>query len=130
MRIRRAHERHMHHARQRHVAHILGAALREPRQIGPRYRAPDIRVGAVERGMQIGYLALVGHALDGLDTCAVALHREHEAAAHDGAIDSYRAGAADAVLAADMAAGEAQVLAQEIDERLASIEALAHLLPV
>src|SRR5262249_13801543 len=88
------------------------------------------RIAGLEGGLQIGDLAQVRYTLDGLDTRAIALHREHEAAAHDHAIDAHRAGAAHAVLAADMAAGEAQVLAQEIDQGRARIDALAHLLPV
>ena len=48
--MRRAHERHMRHARQHHVADILRAALHQPRHIGPRHRAADIGVRPVERG--------------------------------------------------------------------------------
>src|SRR5262245_11366734 len=88
------------------------------------------RIARLERGLQVGDLALVGHALDGLDARSVALHREHQAAAHDHAVDAHRAGAADAMLAANMAAGEAQVLAQEIDQRLARIDALARVLAI
>src|SRR5262245_56800678 len=88
------------------------------------------RIARLECGLQVGDLALIGHALDGLDARAVALHREHQTTAHDHAIDAHRTGAADAVLAADMAAGEAQVLAQEIDQSLARIDALEHLLAI
>ncbi len=80
--------------------------------------------------LQIGDLAAVADAFDGLDPGAVALHRQHQAAAHHHAVDAHGAGAADAVLAADMAAGEPSVVAQEIDQRLARIDALAHLLAV
>ena len=45
---------------------------------------------------------------DGDDFGAVGLHREHDAGAHGLAVEEDRAGAADAVLAADMGAGEAQ----------------------
>src|SRR5262249_44261066 len=79
---------------------------------------------------QIGDLAGVGDALDGLDPRAVALHRKHQAAAHDHAVDAQRAGAAHAMLAADMAAGEAEGLAQEIDNALPRIDTLAHRLAV
>src|SRR5262249_11675992 len=44
--------------------------------------------------------------------------------------EAHGAGGADDVLGADMAAGEAQVLAQKIDQRLARIDTLAHLLAV
>ena len=50
VRMRRAHEGDMGHARQRDVADILAAALRQPRQIGPRHRAADIGIRPVERG--------------------------------------------------------------------------------
>ena len=46
--MRRAHESHMRHARQRDIADILPAPLREPLQIRPRHRAADIRVRPVE----------------------------------------------------------------------------------
>ena len=81
------------------------------------------RVALLERILQVGDLAGVGHAFDGLDLGAVALHREHETAAHHLAVHPHRAGAADAVLAADMAAGQAQIFAQEIDQRLARLDA-------
>src|SRR5207248_1790354 len=61
---------------------------------------------------------------------AVALRRQHQAAAHDHAIDPHRAGAADAVLAADMAAGKDEVVAQEIDQGFARIHGLDHGLAV
>ena len=88
------------------------------------------RVALLERGLQIGDLAGVGQAFDGLDLGAVALHRQHQAAAHDLAVDAHGAGAADAVLAADMAAGERQIVAQEIDQRLARLDALGDVLAV
>ena len=49
VRVRRAHERDVRHARQHHVADILAAPLRQPRQIGPRHRAADIGIRPVER---------------------------------------------------------------------------------
>src|SRR5262249_16385607 len=59
-----------------------------------------------ERLLQIGDLVGIGHAFDGVDARAVALHRQHQAAAHDHPVDAYAARAAYAVLAADMTAGE------------------------
>ena len=50
MRVRRAHEGHMRHARQHDVADILRAALRQPREVRPRHRAADVGVRPVERG--------------------------------------------------------------------------------
>src|SRR5262249_40786684 len=78
----------------------------------------------------VGDRARVGDALDGLDARAVALHGKRQAAAHDHAVEPHGAGAAKAMLAADMAAGEAELLAQEVDERRAGIDALAHLFAV
>ena len=42
------------------------------------------------------------------------LHRQHQAGAHDLAVDAHRAGAANPVLATDMGSGQLQMLAQEI----------------
>ncbi len=50
VRVRRAHERDMRHARQRDVGDILPAPLRQPRQIRPRHRAADIGIRPVEGG--------------------------------------------------------------------------------
>ena len=54
----------------------------------------------------------------------------HEAAAHDLAVEPHRAGAAHAVLAADMGAGERQVVAQKVDQRLARFDARKNILAV
>ena len=50
VRVRRAHEGDMRHARQHHVADILRAPLRQPRQVRSRHRAADIGIRPVERG--------------------------------------------------------------------------------
>ena len=57
-----------------------------------------------------------GQALDGADLLAVGLHREHQAGAHRLAVDDHGAGAADAVLAADMGAGLAAILADGVGQ--------------
>src|SRR5437763_12672901 len=72
------------------------------------------RVAITERGLQIGDLAAIGQSLDGLDRCAMGLHREHQAGPHDLAIDAQGARTAHPVLAADMGTGEMQMLAQKI----------------
>ena len=59
MRVRRAHEGDVHHARQHDVADILAAALDEPAEVGARHGAPDIGVRAIERGQCGGHV--VGH---------------------------------------------------------------------
>ena len=64
-------------------------------------------VGLAERVLDHAELARRGRQpLDGGDGVAVGLHREHQAGAHRLAVDQHRAGAADAVLAAGMGAGE------------------------
>src|SRR5712672_866636 len=72
---------------------------------------------AVTKGsLEIGDLTAVGQSLDGFDRCAMRLHREHQAGAHDLAIDTHGAGPANTVLAADMGTGQFQMLAQKIRE--------------
>src|SRR5436190_4155921 len=55
--------------------------------------------------------------LDGGDAVAVRLHRVHEAGPYGFPVEHHRARAADAVLAADVRAGEEQVVAQPVDQR-------------
>ena len=47
----------------------------------------------------------------------VGLHREHQAGAHRVVVEDDGAGAADAVLAADMGAGLAAIVADGVDQR-------------
>src|SRR5207244_4000494 len=62
----------------------------------------------------------VGHqTLDRRELGAVGLHGQHQAGARGLAVDENRAGAADAVLAAHVGAGEPEVFAQEIHQQLA-----------
>src|SRR5262245_23352517 len=63
---------------------------------------------------QAGHQRVVVEALDGADAGAVAGHRIGDAGAGDLAVDLHRAGAADAVLAADVGASEQKLLAQEV----------------
>src|SRR5512143_2938676 len=87
-------------------------------------------VPLLERRLQIGDFAGIRQSFDCLDLGAVALHRQHQAATHDFAIYAHGAGAADAVLTANVTACEGKTLAQEIDQRRASIHALLHALAV
>ena len=57
-------------------------------QHGGRAEAALQRVAAAEGVLQVGDVAGIRHALDGLDPRAVALHRERQAAAHDHAVDA------------------------------------------
>ncbi len=88
------------------------------------------RIAPLECLLEVGNDAGIRNAFDGLHLGAVALHGKDEAAAHDLVVDHHGAGAAHALLAADMAAGQPQILAQEIDQRLAGLDALAHVLAI
>src|SRR4029450_1699557 len=88
------------------------------------------RVARDECLLQVRDLVGVGHAFDGVDPRAIALHGQHQAAPHHNAVDAHAAGAAYAVLAADMTAGERKIFAQEVHQRLARIDAFAHLLAI
>ena len=75
-------------------------------------------------GLQRIQLAVrTGEALDGLNLVTVGLHGEHDAGARRLAVEQNRARAAHAVLAADVRAGEAEVLAQEIAEQEPRLDA-------
>ena len=56
-------------------------------------------------------------ALDGADVGAFGLHRKREAGTRRHTVDLHRAGAADAMLAADMRAGRAEHMADEIAQQ-------------
>ena len=71
-----------------------------------------------EGPLQRAELVAVGEALDGADLLAGGLHGEHQAGAYRFVVDDDRAGAADAVLAADMGAGLAAIVADGVDQRL------------
>ena len=68
--------------------------------------------------------------LDGSDRQSLSLHREHQAGTHRIAADDDRAGAADAVLAADMGSGLAAVLADGVRERAPRLDADGMITPV
>ena len=77
------------------------------------------RVMAFEGCLQVAQLrtrAMV-QAFDGVDAAAVGLHRQLHAGALGDAVDAYGAGAADAVLTADVGAGGAQLMAQEVRQQ-------------
>ena len=78
---------------------------------------------AMNSCLQLGELAALGQAFDGVDGLAGNLRRERQAAARGAAVDQHRAGAADAVLAAQMRAGQLQLLAQEVGEMLPRLDA-------
>ena len=67
-------------------------------------------------GLQRRNAAAFVRALDRFDVAPVRLNRQQETSAHDGAVHHHRTGAADAMLAPDMAARQAQIAAQEIHQ--------------
>ena len=119
-------------------AHVAGAAAQVAAHLGADLGAREAALAAheVARGDQHAGRAvaalqgvrlvkawrmrrhqrIVVEALDGAHVGAVAGHRVGDAGAGDLAVDLDRAGAADAVLAADVGAGEQQLLAQEVGE--------------
>src|SRR5262245_66273984 len=68
-------------------------------------------------------LVALCQSFDGADLPALGLHREHQAGAHGLAVEEHRAGAADAVLAADMSAGLAAFVADRVHQGAAGIDA-------
>src|SRR5215468_4857055 len=71
-----------------------------------------------------------GEALDGLDRRAVGLDREHGAALDRLAVEADRARAAARGVAADVRAGQAERLADEVDEQQAGLDRAGLLLAV
>ena len=83
-----------------------------------------------EGALQRVELFSVGQAFDGADFFAVRLDRKHQTGAHRRAVDQHRAGAAHAMLAADMGAGLAAIFADGVDQRAARFDANAVRSPV
>ena len=61
-------------------------------------------------------------ALDRRHLRVLGLDRQHQAAANGFAVEQDRAGAADAMLAAEMCAGEPQLVAQRVGQALARLD--------
>ena len=81
-----------------------------------------------EAFLQRVQLAVLGQTLDRGDLGAVGLDGEDRAGLDAAAVDQHRARAALARVAADVRAGQQQLLAQEVDEEQARLDvALAHL---
>ena len=64
----------------------------------------------------------VGKPFDGADALALGLHGEHQAGSDRLVVENHGACAADAVLAADMRAGEPALVADDIDQRLSRLD--------
>ncbi len=74
--------------------------------------------------------AVLLEAFDGHNLAPVGLHREHRARLHGPAVENDRAGPAVGGVAADMGAGEAEHLADEVDEEQAGLDVRLVLLTV
>ena len=106
------------------LAHLaFGGRPIRGEELGERHQYPRRAVAALqavlvpEGQLQRVELALGREAFDGAHFLAVGLHRQHEARTRSAAVDKHGAGAAHAVLAAQMRTGELQLVAQEIRER-------------
>ena len=80
------------------------------------------RVLLMHRLLEGAVAAVLCHRFDGGDGVALHLHRESEARPRRRAVDQHGAGAANAVLAADMGAGQAEILAQHVREQAARLD--------
>jgi hypothetical protein len=80
--------------------------------------------------LQRRQIVIVGQAFDRDDLRTFRLHGEDQAGAHRGTIHQHGAGAANAMLAADVGAGQPQLVAQAIDQRHARLDLDADLLAV
>ena len=75
-----------------------------------------------ERLLQRVQRAAGGQAFDRGDRAALVLHRQRQARQDALAVDQHRAGAAGALVAALLGAGEMQVLAQQVEQRCPDID--------
>ena len=113
------------------VLHLVAARPPTIEQVARRHQDAGSAEAALERvvlpegRLQRRQLAVSGEPLHRLDPRAVHLRREHEAGANGGAVDPDRAGAADAVLAADVRAPQPQLMAQEVREQQPRLHLLA-----
>ena len=89
----------------------------------PDLKAPAHTVLADDRVYFAGHaVAVARQAFDRGDVGAVGLHREHGARLHRLAVDQHGARAADAGFAADVRAGQAQGVAQEVNEQQTGLD--------
>src|SRR5262249_29730773 len=83
-----------------------------------------------ERGLHRVQTAAIGQAFDGGNARAFGLHGQREARVHPATVDVDRAGAALPVIAALLGSGEAEPLAQGVEQGDARLERQSMLLPV
>ncbi len=89
----------------------------------PRRAETALQAVAFVKGLLHGmeWRARRGQSLDGRDLMPLGLHREHQARTDRRAVEQDRAAAAHPVLAADVGAGEAEVVAQVVRKQPARI---------
>ena len=75
-----------------------------------------------ERLLQRMQGVAIGEPFDGANFLALGLHAEHQAGADRLAVDQHGAGAADAVLTAEMGAGQPAIVAQHVGQRPARLD--------
>src|SRR5687768_15153567 len=80
---------------------------------------------SVERSLKRRECAVAGEALDRDELGAVDLRGEEEARAHGDPVEPHRACPADAVLAADVRAGESDAVADEVGQQQPRLDVLA-----
>src|SRR5690348_2633817 len=108
--------------RQRRADHLAARIGLAPQQrIGGQQHAGGTEaalhgVADMERRLQLDQRAGFRQAFDGLDVGAIELGREDQAATDDFAVDPNGADAAGAVLARPVGAGQAKLVAQEVDQ--------------
>src|SRR5262249_45916365 len=103
----------------------VGLALEHPGCKHQEARGAEAALQAVvldERLLQGMQLVAVGEAFHRTDRPPLRLHGEHQARAHGLAVEQHCAGAADAVLAADMGSSLPAVVADRVDQRAARID--------
>ena len=97
----------------------IGRQHQKARRAVAALQAVVLDEGALQR-MQF---VAVGEPFDGADFLALGLDGEHQAGAHRLVVDDDRAGAADAMLAADMGAGLPAIVANGVDQSAARLDA-------
>ena len=103
----------------------VGVLVEEPGGLHDHPRGAEAALEAVlvpERLLERVEVGAVGHPLDGLELAAVGLDGEHRARLGALAIDVDGARAAVAGVAADVRAGQPEVVAQEMDEEQARLD--------
>ena len=88
------------------------------------------RVVPAKGNLQRRQVSASGQPLDRAQLAAVHLNREQEAATHRGSVHDHRAGAADAVLAADVRPGETQAMPKEVRQQQPRLHRLDVAAPV